>query len=58
MRKYFPRVLIQKTLGNKSELPHAILAITLIQILLRYHERSIYEVFKNQEIPLSMVVTQ
>lgn len=42
MRKYFPRVLIQKTLGNKSELPHAILALTLIQILLRYHERAIY----------------
>ena len=30
MRKYFPRVLMQKTLGNKSELPHAILALTLI----------------------------
>jgi hypothetical protein len=25
---------------------------------LRYHERGIYETFKNQEVPLSMVVTQ
>ena len=48
MRKCFPRVLSQKTLGNKNELPHAILAITLTQILLRYHEKAIYEIFNNQ----------
>jgi hypothetical protein len=58
MRKYFPRVLTQKTIDNRKELPHAILAITLSQILLRFHEPSIYETLKNHEIPLSMVVTQ
>ena len=58
MRKYFPKVLLQKTIGSKNELPHAILAITLVQILLRYHEGQIHHLFKREEIPLSMVVTQ
>ena len=58
MRKYFPKVLLQKTMNNKNELPHAILAISLIQILLRYHLSDIYNLFKSEEVPLSMVVTQ
>ncbi len=42
MRKYFPRVLMPKIIQNKAELPHAKLALTLIDILLRFHEREIY----------------
>ena len=42
MRRYFPKVLMQRTVGKKNELPHAILAITLVQMLLRFHEPQIY----------------
>lgn len=58
MKKHFPRVLTQKTIENRKELPHAILAITLAQILLKFHLPLIYQTFLNHEIPLSMVVTQ
>lgn len=58
MKKHFPRVLTQKTIENRKELPHAILAITLAQILLKFHLPLIYQTFVNHEIPLSMVVTQ
>jgi hypothetical protein len=58
MKKHFPRVLTQKTIENRKELPHAILGITLAQILLKFHLPLIYQTLVNHEIPLSMVVTQ
>lgn len=58
MKKCFPRVLTQKTIENRKELPHAILAISLTQILLNFHCSLVYEILKTNEIPLSMVVTQ
>lgn len=58
MRRYFPKVLTQKTIGNRRELPHAVVAITLVQMLLRYHYPHLHTIFVQHEVPLSMIVTQ
>jgi hypothetical protein len=58
MRKIFPRVLIQRIVGDKKELPHVLSAITLCEMLLKYHNPRIHQLFLKNEIMLSMVVTQ
>jgi len=58
MRKIFPRVLIQRMVGDKKELPHVLSAITLCEMLLKYHNPRIHLLFLKNEIMLSMVVTQ
>jgi hypothetical protein len=58
MRKIFPKILIQRIVGDKKELPHVMSAITLCEMLLKYHSPTIHHLFMKNEIMLSMVVTQ
>lgn len=58
MRKIFPKILIQRLVGDKKELPHVLSAITLCEVLLKYHSPSIYFTLQRNEIMLSMIVTQ
>ena len=48
MKKHVPKVLMQRTINNKKELPHTILAINLVNCLLNFHYPSISETFAQQ----------
>lgn len=58
MRKIFPKILMQRMVGDKKELPHVLSAITLCEVLLKFHCPDLFYLLKRNEIFLSMVVTQ
>lgn len=48
MRRHFPRVLSQKRIEGQQQLPHAILAITLCGVLLRWERAGLWEVMTRE----------